>query len=183
MVITAPIRVGRPVMSPPKHHPCRPRNSYCTSGSGSSFFLSAGRGGSCNGVHPAQLARRRRRVEHAATRRADHSDDTAHRPERLRDPADHACDVRREDRAVRPGRLGVRVVHQPHRRFHRRRRVVDGADRVPEGRALHHAVRSRRPRLLLRAAGRPLLPADGLDPVLAAAGHHPACRPGRAGYR
>ena len=36
--------------------------------------------------------------------------------------------------------------HQGRRRIHRRRRLVDRTDRVPEGRALHHAVRGRRPR-------------------------------------
>lgn len=85
---------------------------------------------------------------------------------------DHACDVRREDRALHPWRLVLRLVHRRHRRLHRRHRLVDRADRVPEGRAVHHAVRSRRPRLLFRAAGRALLPADGIDPILAAARHH-----------
>ncbi len=68
----------------------------------------------------------------------------------------------------------VGVVHQRHRRIHRCRRVVDRADRVRKGSAVHDAVRGHRPRLLLRAAGRSLLPADGFDPVLATSRHHPA---------
>ena len=129
---------------------------------------------SCNGFHPAQPARRRHgRVEQGHARRADRADGTPHRRERVRHPADHACDVRREDRAVHPRRLAVRVVHEGYRRLLRCRRVVDGTNRVPEGRALHDVVRSRRSGLLLRAAGRSLLPTDGFDPVLAAARHHP----------
>ncbi len=61
-----------------------------------------------------------------------------------------------------------------NQRLHQRRALVRRADRVREGRALHDAVRSDRTRLRLRAAEQPVLPAAGLDPVLAAARHHPA---------
>ena len=84
------------------------------------------------------------------------------------------------------GGWAVRVVDEGDRRVHRRRYLVVGTDRVSEGRALHDAVRGRRPRLLLRAAGRALLPTDRFDPVLAAAGHHPVAtlaRPGAADPR
>ncbi len=52
--------------------------------------------------------------------------------------------------------------------------VVRRADRVREGRALHHAVRGRRARMRLRSAEQPVLPADGVDPVLVAAQHDSA---------
>ena len=52
--------------------------------------------------------------------------------------------------------------------------VVDRTHRVPEGRAVHHALRGGRPRLRVRAAEQPVLPADGFDPVLVAAQHHSA---------
>ena len=61
--------------------------------------------------------------------------------------------------------------------------VVDRADRVRKGRALHNAVRGRRPRVRVRAAEQPVLPADGVDPVLVAAQHHSAAavaQPGAA---
>ena len=55
-----------------------------------------------------------------------------------------------------------------------------------EGRALHDAVRGHRAGLRLRAAEQPVLPADGLDPVLVAAQHHSAAtvaEPGAADDR
>ena len=52
-------------------------------------------------------------------------------------------------------------------------RLVRRADRVREGRALHDALRGRRPRLRF-GPEQPVLPADGVDPVLAAPRHHPA---------
>ena len=64
--------------------------------------------------------------------------------------------------------------HRGHRRVHRRQRLVRRADRLPEGRALHDAVRGRRAGLRVRAAEQPVLPADGLDPVLVAAQDHSA---------
>ena len=127
-----------------------------------------------NGVHPAQSARRRHgRVEQGHPRRAGRADDAPHRRERLRHAADHARDVRPEDRAVRPGRLAVRVVDEGYRRLHQCGGLVDGTDRVPKGCALHDAVRSRRSRLLLRTAGRALFPADRFAPLLVATRHRP----------
>ena len=48
----------------------------------------------------------------APPRRAHYADDTPYRRERVRHPAGDACDVRREDRAVHPWRVAVRVVDQ-----------------------------------------------------------------------
>ena len=48
---------------------------------------------------------------------------------------------------------------------------------------LHDAVRGGRPRLRLRAAEQPVLPADGLDPVLVAAQAPFGCHRGRTACR
>ena len=61
--------------------------------------------------------------------------------------------------------------------------VVRRADRLREGRALHDAVRGRRARLRLRPAEQPVLPADGVDPVLVAAQHHSAATVAATGCR
>ncbi len=71
-------------------------------------------------------------------------------------------------------RLADRPDHQGHRRVHQRRVLVCRADRVREGRALHDAVRGRRARMRIRPAEQPVLPADGIDPVLVAAQDHSA---------
>ena len=72
------------------------------------------------------------------------------------------------------GGVADRARHHGDRRLHQRGVLVRRADRVPEGRAVHDAVRGRRPRLRLRAAEQPVLPADGFDPVLVAAQDHSA---------
>ena len=76
-----------------------------------------------------------------------------------------------QDRALRLRRHAVRLVHQGNRRAHQHRFVVVGADRLPEGRVLHDAGRSRRTRLQLRSARRTVLPAPRVEPVLVAAWH------------
>ena len=81
------------------------------------------------------------------------------------------------------GALADRAEHHRHRRLHQRGVLVRRADRVPEGRALHDAVRGDRPRLRLRAAEQPVLPADGLDPVLVAAQDHSAATVARTASR
>ena len=106
--------------------------------------------------------------------REDPADGPALGRGRLRHACRHAPVLRLQDPALHPGRLAVRAGHQGHRRLHERGAVVVGADRVPEGRALHHAVRGHRSRVRIRAAEQPVLPADGVDPVLVAAQHHSA---------
>ncbi len=106
--------------------------------------------------------------------REDQADGQALGRGRLRHPGG-AAPVLCASRSVSTScRRAVRAGHQGHRRLEQYRAVVDRADRLPEGRALHHAVRGRRPRLRLRPAEQPVLPADGIDAVLVAAQHHPA---------